>query len=681
MQSAPKTHRQFPLAPIVSLTSSLLLTVLALLLNGFYPTLTWGVIAVIVVIISFLRQWFVVLGLALGIVSVWLNAPLPYAQGFSNCTYQAHLILPNYASTQSSKAVYLAAKDIDCKTHRLPNQTLQLWDSKGQFADSESHAFTITSALEPVRSRLNFAEFDYEKHLVGAGIRLTIKRPQITATHPLHQPIVRLRNAFFEAIINNLSPDNATIVVALVTGNRSGLSSLQTQVMQHTGSSHILAISGLHLALLGGVGWLLGQWCWACSWRLSRYVMPIQAGAIVALLTITAYALLTGFDVPVKRAWVMFSLLIVSWLWLKSVSPNALLLAAVAVVMIEPYAVVSVGFYFSFIATFIVLWCVRMPYPALVQVLCMQLLINLTLLPITWFVFGSISASALLVNVLIIPWLGIWVLPWAVLACLLTIAAPTLASPVWTVVDFTTSAMWQSIDLFHQLGWSFSPRVTPTLPAVIVAVGSLLLALIYKRVWLALGFLMIIVPIRWPSTPTLMIADGRYTSALIDNGKTAIIINAGRRYRHINQAKKWHRQLQQRGVELGAIVLQDEKLSNISATQWLRQRYPTAKIITLKPFPTPFPSQYCQGFQVTGLQLSAHQQRGGCSARITWGKAHIDLFQPASQQAILNHSSLRWQGTTYSTKDVGAIRISPQQSGWQLTSTRQQRRLWRAKQD
>ncbi|PID66402.1 MAG: hypothetical protein CR975_03140 [Gammaproteobacteria bacterium] len=669
-------------APLIYLLSGVFFTLLACLYLSIYPTLLSLVVAVVTALAAFYYQRFFLLGIALATMAVYINAPRPYQQTFTDCRYQADITRANYSRKKRGKVVYLEAKNIHCDGQRLADQRLQFWDNRGQLAGLENQRLTLNSQLQPVYAHLNPYVFDYEKVLIAGAIRLTIKKPQIIAKQPQRRPILLLKNHFAAAIRENLSADNAAIILALVTGNRSAMSPRQKETLQQTGTSHILAISGLHLGLIGGLAWLLGQWAWAASWRLSEKAMPIQAGAVFALLIISVYALLTGFDIPVKRAWTMFSLLILSWLWLKSLH-NALLFAAVAVMLVEPYAVVSVGFYYSFIATFIVLWSARLPYPPLLKVLLMQALINLTLLPITWLAFGDIPVSAFFVNLLIIPWLGFWVLPWAILACITALITPGLAAPLWSLVDFTAAAMWQTLRWFAELNMMLSPDTLPALISVVVAVGSVLLTLMTgKKYWL-LGFFVLIVPLKMPHRPTLVLADGRSTSLLIDNGSAAIIINPGRKYRHINQAKKWHHYLQQQHLTLAAIILENDKISRISATAWLLKKYPAAVVITLKDFPAPYPSHYCQNVSGENLQLITHQQGRHCQAELHWFGQVIEIFNQNNQtdNAILSKSRLLWQGQTYSAQALGAVQIRQQvkqgKPRFSLSYLRQSKRLWR----
>ncbi|MGY0399796.1 MAG: ComEC/Rec2 family competence protein, partial [Ostreibacterium sp.] len=448
--------------PAFWLFIGLLASLLSLFFTAYTPSFFLIISAAFIALLSFLLQRFFICGLLLGTITIGINTSLPYSQNFTNCQYLVHISHDNYATQNKRKAVRFYASNISCDKQDLPSQSIQYWDNRHQLINYHNQSLTINSQLKPIHARLNINSFDYEKYLITHGVRLVATKLTIINSQPENHPIFWLRNTFADAITKHLSPTNAAIILALVIGNRSALTAEQKSIMKKTGTSHILAISGLHLALVGGLAWLFGQWLWALSWRLSSRIIPIQAGAIVAFIIITIYALLTGFNIPVKRAWVMFSLLIFSWLWLKSFSTNHLLIAAIAVMLVEPYSVISIGFYFSFIATFIVLWCARLPYLPLINIFILQGLINLTLLPIIWWGFDIIPLSAFFVNLLIIPWLGIWILPWAIAACLLSLISIPLAHPMWIMVDFTTTLMWQVITFFSTLPLAFSPHFHPT---------------------------------------------------------------------------------------------------------------------------------------------------------------------------------------------------------------------------
>lgn len=680
--------------PMVALLSGVCLTMIVVFYFALTVTWPFAVLALLATVLWLLRQQFFLTGVCAGLISMSLSVSPPYQQIFTDCRYQAVIQHADYSRQRRGGSLRLAATDIVCstnhattaanhlatRTQHLPNQTVQYWDYNGQLRHLAGQKLSIRSRLQPVQSRLNPMTLDYERYLLGQNIRLTAKSLHIEETQVAPWGIPRLRHTLANAINENLSANNAAIILALITGNRSKLSGEQRLYMRQTGTSHILAISGLHLALLGGLAWWLFQALWSLFSRLSDWIPPIQAGGIMALIIISGYAMLTGFNLPVQRAWLMFCLLIISWLWLRISPLHSLLLAAVVILLVDPYALLSVGFYYSFIATYIVLWCVQRNYPPLVNIILMQLLINLALLPITWWAFGMVSLSAFFVNLLIIPWLGLWVLPWAMLACILTLIAAPLAQPLWLLSEFSTTAMWQVIELFQALPLTLHPDYRPLFIVVVIAVVSVLAALALRQRYYLSGMLLLLLPLSRDAPPTMIIADSRYTSALIHNGTDAIIINPGYHYKQRNDADKWQRYLQHHQLRLAAIVLQDSKLNHIAATASLLKSYPKSTVISLTKMDLPYQQQFCLPFDRAHLQLQfSINADGHCQAIMTWYGQRIHLFPTlhSERNALLNASQFIWQSQQYNAQQLGAISIEKTMNDWKISYQRQTAKLWR----
>lgn len=668
------------ITPIIRLTVAIALGLLILMSMPLIPPVWVGVGCSLLAIVALVWRMYAVVGLCSAVASISLLLSPPATAVYNDCTYQATMSEADYSHQRLGKSVRLSAENIQCqvqgKSVKLPRQRLIFNDYQRLFRPFVNHniRLSIRSQLSPVKGHLNHYAFDYEKYLYEQGIRWQVKEVEIQATSPYHSPIFSLRNHLASVIQQHLPDTVSPIILALLIGNRSALSEQQKTILSHTGSSHILAISGLHLALVGGWAWVIFQWLWGLSLWLSARVQPIQAGAIGALIVITVYALLTGFDIPVRRAWLMFSLLILSWLWLKPINTNSLLLAACAVMLFDPYAVLSVGFYFSFIATAIVLWSTRLPYPPLIKVIVMQGLISLTLMPITWAVFGTIAVVGLGVNLLIIPWLGLWVLPSALLASLLSFVTDNVTW-LWSITAFSTEKLWLTIEWFAQLHLTVSPPVTLPVVIVIIIVGSILLSLYRRHAFYLCGlgaFLGLMMPSLKSVEPTLVVADGRYTSVLMHNGQQALLINPGRKYHTYNDADKWKKYLLNRGITLSAILLTDDKISHISATRSLLRDFPQAEVITLKDFPLPYPVTYCQSLRLPDLQLVAVRNQD-CKAVITWFGQSVQ-WNGKGKNSLLSQSRLRWNYQVYDAKQLGAISITP---NGKLTYLRENKKPWR----
>jgi competence protein ComEC len=211
-------------------------------------------------------------------------------------------------------------------------------------------------------------------------------------------------------------------LAALVLGDGSGLTRADWQLLQVTGTVHLMVISGQQIALMAGLlyafvvglarlGWWPKRWPW------------LPCACVLAGLAALGYGLLAGFDVPVRRACVMVALVLL-WrlrfrhlgIWLP------LLLALDAVLLVEPLASLQAGFWLSFAAVGLLAWIFagRLgAWPWWHTWWRAQWAMALGLLPLLLGLNLPISLSAPLANLLAVPWLGVLVTPLALLGTLL----------------------------------------------------------------------------------------------------------------------------------------------------------------------------------------------------------------------------------------------------------------------
>lgn len=147
---------------------------------------------------------------------------------------------------------------------------------------------------------------------------------------------------------NTLSNEHAALARALSLGESAALSPVQRTAFQRTGCAHLLAVSGLHL----GLGVLFVLFC--MKWFLLRTPLAKRGdvgriAALAALLFALAFTLLTGCRIPVVRACIMAtSALLARALWKNAGTPEAVSLAALAILTWHPDALLEVGFQLSF---------------------------------------------------------------------------------------------------------------------------------------------------------------------------------------------------------------------------------------------------------------------------------------------------------------------------------------------
>jgi competence protein ComEC len=154
------------------------------------------------------------------------------------------------------------------------------------------------------------------------------------------------------------------IVVALAIGAQDAVSAADWLLMRRTGTSHLVAISGLHIGFVAGLaGWLIGM-VWRRSFFVGRglpLLWPAQKAAIVGGAAFAAmHAALAGFNVPAQRALWMASVVALAYVGGRRVAPSVVLAWALGLVLLaDPWAVVSAGFWLSFCAVGAILFAIQ----------------------------------------------------------------------------------------------------------------------------------------------------------------------------------------------------------------------------------------------------------------------------------------------------------------------------------
>jgi competence protein ComEC len=140
------------------------------------------------------------------------------------------------------------------------------------------------------------------------------------------------------------------LLIALLLGDRSAISQDSWKLFTATGSNHLFVISGLHIGMISGFAFWLALVVGRLV-RIGRLVPAQKFAAFFALATALGYAMLAGFSLPTQRAFIMIAVLICGLFWnVRYQISFRLLLAAFIVLLVNPLATASSGFWLSFIA-------------------------------------------------------------------------------------------------------------------------------------------------------------------------------------------------------------------------------------------------------------------------------------------------------------------------------------------
>lgn len=340
---------------------------------------------------------------------------------------------------------------------------------------------------------LNRGGFDYEKWLFaqrvgGSGyVRQSAENLRLKRAPALHPD--NIRQHLKDRIAEALGDSPATgLVQGLAVAYRSGITPQQWDVLRMTGTSHLLAISGLHIGMVAGFGflpvWLL--------WRLlpALYLwMPVRvAGAVAGAVLACGYALLAGFTLPTQRALVMVLVLLLGLLLRRQIPFSVTFaLALLLVLLVDPLAGLSAGFWLSFMAVALLVFLGKRRYRSgKGGFFWLQLGLSLGMLPLTAGFFGMVSLVSPLANLVAIPYITLLVAPLVLLGVLLTGVFPWLAAGLWQLAGMLLE--WLMLLLERLAGFELSAVYLPLIP-----LHWLLLALLgFVLLWLPRGM-----PGRW----------------------------------------------------------------------------------------------------------------------------------------------------------------------------------------
>ncbi len=247
----------------------------------------------------------------------------------------------------------------------------------------------------------------------------------------------QLRTEMARRIAAVLPGSTGGVASALITGKRGAISEEVKQAFRDSGLSHLLAIAGLHLGLVGAFVFFAVRGGLALVPPIAlRYpIKKIAAG--VTLLVLACYLLISGAAIPTQRAFVMnglvFGAIIIDRL---RISMRVCAIAAAAVLVIDPSVLVGVSFQMSFGAVVALIAVYETFGPRLGRALhsrsvpgralayCAGVVVTtivatLGTYPYSIYHFHHIALYSPLANVIAVPLSAMWTLPWGVVTCLL----------------------------------------------------------------------------------------------------------------------------------------------------------------------------------------------------------------------------------------------------------------------
>jgi competence protein ComEC len=309
--------------------------------------------------------------------------------------------------------------------------------------------------------------FDYEKWLFAQGIHAKGYLRKSTKHKLLTEPAWYSVNSLRETIHQKISETTGSsrsfaLVSALILAEKSDLTAQDWEVFRTTGTSHLMAISGLHIGLVASSGLLLVWMIWWCFPSLNLVIPQRLAGGLLGVLLAVFYALLAGMTIPTQRALILVVIGLVLLVGRQYFSAYRILaLTMVLVLIADPLAIMSAGFYLSFSAVLVILWLLgRVVKAERFSLIKLQCFLSFLMIPLSLFFFGEGSLISPIANLIAIPWVSFVVVPLSMLSVLTSFISEGLASYLFQFLSLHLDALYQlltwlakapvaSIEMFH----------------------------------------------------------------------------------------------------------------------------------------------------------------------------------------------------------------------------------------
>lgn len=323
----------------------------------------------------------------------------------------------------------------------------------------------LTVRLKQPHGNLNPHGLDMEAWLFERGIRATgyvrsqnLQYDSQRLDEQVLRPglmLERLREAVRERIFTAL-PEGAYagVLAALVMGDQQAIDAEEWALFAKVGITHLVSISGLHVTLIASLGYGLVGFFWRRS-RLALRLPTQKAAALAGAFTAWAYCLLAGYGVPAQRTFYMLA--VVAWaLWCgrQAAGRQVLALALGLVLLLDPLAVLSAGFWLSFGAVALLFYIASGRLQAghwLREWGRAQWAVTLGMMPALLALFQQFSLVSPLANVLAIPLITFIVTPLALFGAVLPfdsvlllahgVLAGLMAAMIWLAA--LPIAVWQ----------------------------------------------------------------------------------------------------------------------------------------------------------------------------------------------------------------------------------------------
>ncbi|GEM_PF-5299757 len=427
----------------------------------------------------------------------------------------------------------------------------------------------------PLYPNANNFGFNYRQYLlrrnINAIVKTKIKNIQILKREPnILGTLEHIRYKFQNLLFHKMPIKEASVINALLTGNRNFIDEQTKNIFINTGTAHLLAISGLHLALIASLlYWLLG---WILPYYKHR--IPIVICVIIVLMAFS------GSHPPVVRAGLMVILVALAFLVKRPVQFfNILCASLIITLLIWPYQLFNTGLYLSYGAVMGIVLSINYYNPSSFfgRLMVVSTSAWLWTMPIILFTFNSFQIFSPICNLVIVPIFSVFL---TIEIVLIIIALCTGFTWAWYLIAKVCTLF---LLLVHNINHILPPSIFLPPPNAILVVSFLLGILLFLQHYkkgIIISLISVLIYLPWglgflssSANQIIFLNVGVGDSTLLTSNKKIAVIDCGG-FKNATQNALLHRGF----TEIEYLFLTHSDMDHIKNIKQLMQNF---KIKTL----------------------------------------------------------------------------------------------------